>query len=147
MVWNRSTHMPMWRLFNIRFLGSKETKHAHNIQNYRGQGGFFYCTTATLFLSILGCWIPFWDTYWWQYLHTGLVLGKSLHCFLRCLKGGKLTAGISSRLPQAIIGGGSEWKSTVDLFRQRGEHCSSQHPCVQQGAAGPLQFTQKCAAA
>lgn len=35
--------------FNIRFLGSKETKHAHNMQSDNGQGGCFYCTTVTLF--------------------------------------------------------------------------------------------------
>lgn len=96
--------------FNIRFLGSKETKHAHNIQNDRGQGGVFLLHYSNTLLSILGCWIPFWDAYWWQYLHIGLMLGKPLLCFLRCLAGG-----ISSCLPQAIIGGGSEKKSSVDL--------------------------------
>jgi len=135
----------MWRVFNTRFLGSKETKHAHHIQNYRGRGGGFLLHYSNALLSILGCWIPFGDTCWWQYLHIGLMLGKSLHCFLRCLKGGTLTTGISSHLPQAITEGGLEWKSTVDLFRKHGELCGSQHPHVQQRASGPLHFTQKCA--
>lgn len=34
-----------------------------------------------------------------------------------------------------------------DLFRKRGEQCSSQHLCVQQRASGLLQFTEKCAVA
>lgn len=42
---------------------------------------------------------------------------------------------------------GSEWKSIVDLFRKRGEQCSSQHFYVQQKASGLLQFTEKCAVA
>lgn len=96
--------------FNIRFLGSKETKYAHNTQSDRGQGGVFLLHYSHTLLSILGSWIPFWDAYSWQYLHIGLMLGKSLYCFLRYF-----TGAMSSCLPQAIIGEGSERKSSVDL--------------------------------
>lgn len=53
--WFETTaHACLRDVFNIRFLGSKETKHAHSAQDYQGQGVllaffFYYCTIAALF--------------------------------------------------------------------------------------------------